>query len=73
MAQTPGSRLLPDSLFGVSQTIIVPKGKTDVVIAVNRFIDDVRASGFLQKAITDSGVVGLQVAAAGSWQPSVPD
>jgi polar amino acid transport system substrate-binding protein len=73
MGATPGSRLLPDSLFGVPQTIIVPKGKADVLAAVNRFIDEVRASGFLQNAIASSGVVGLQAAPAGSWQPSVPD
>ena len=73
MGETPGSRLLPDSLFGVPQTIIVPKGRADVLTAVNRFIDDVRASGFLQNAIANSGVIGLQAAPAGSWQPSVPD
>jgi polar amino acid transport system substrate-binding protein len=73
MADTPGSRLLADSLFGVPQTIIVPKGRPEVLTAVNRFIDDVRASGFLQGAIANSGIVGLDVAPAGSWQPSVPD
>lgn len=73
MKDTPGLRLLPDSLFGVPQTIIVPKGKADVLAAVNRFIDDVRASGLLQRSIENSGVVGLEVAPAGSWQPSVPD
>jgi hypothetical protein len=44
-----------------------------VLTAVNRFIDDVRASGFLQNAITSSGIIGLQAAPAGNWQPSVPD
>ena len=73
MAELPGSRLLPDSLFGVPQTIIVPKGKPEVLAAVNRFIDDVRASGLLQAAIASSSVVGLEPAPAGSWQPSVPD
>ena len=48
-ASMPGSRLLPDSLFGVPQTIIVPKGKPEVLAAVNSFIDDVRASGLLQR------------------------
>ena len=69
----PGYRLLPDSLFGVTQTIIVPKGKAEVLAGVNRFIDDVRASGFLQTAIEKSGIVGLSAAPAGSWTPSVPD
>ena len=69
----PGYRLLPDSLFGVTQTIIVPKGKAEVLAGVNRFIDDARASGFLQSAIDKSGIVGLSAAPAGSWTPSVPD
>lgn len=73
MKDTPGLRLLPDSLFGVPQTIIVPKGKPDVLAAVNCFIDDVRKFGFLQRSIENSGVVGLEAAPADSWQPSVPD
>ena len=73
MKDAPGTRLLPDSLFGVPQTIIVPKGKLEVLVALNRFIDDMRASGFLRSAIAASGIVGIEAAPAGSWQPSVPD
>jgi polar amino acid transport system substrate-binding protein len=69
----PGYHILPDSLFGVTQTIIVPKGKAEVLASVNRFIDDVRASGFLHSAVEKSGIIGLSVAPAGSWTPSVPD
>jgi polar amino acid transport system substrate-binding protein len=61
----PGYRLLPDSLFGVTQTIAVPKGKPEVLAEVNRFIDDVRASGFLADAVKRSGIVGLDPAPAG--------
>ncbi len=73
MKEASGFRVLPDNLFGVPQTIIVPRGKAEVLAAVNRFIDDVRASGFLQKAVAASGVVGLEAAPGGSWTPSVPD
>lgn len=73
LKESSGFRALPDNLFGVPQTIIVPKGKAEVLVAVNRFIDDVRASGFLKKAVEASGVVGLDAAPAGSWMPSVPD
>jgi polar amino acid transport system substrate-binding protein len=66
LPEMPGYRLLPDSLFGVTQTIAVPKGKPEALAAVNRFIDDVRSSGFLQAAITKSGAIGLEVAPAGS-------
>jgi polar amino acid transport system substrate-binding protein len=64
--EMPGYHLLPDSLFGVTQTIIVPKGKPEVLAAINGFIDDVRASGFLQNAIARSGVIGLEMAPAGT-------
>lgn len=73
MKDTLGLRMLPDNLFGVPQTIIVPKGKPEVLAAVNRFIDSMRVSGFLKQAIGKSGVIGLEAAPAGSWMPKVPD
>jgi polar amino acid transport system substrate-binding protein len=73
LKDTPGARLLPDSLFGVPQTIVVPKGKPEVLAAINRFIDEVRASGFLRDAIERSGIVGIEAAPGGSWQPAVPE
>jgi polar amino acid transport system substrate-binding protein len=73
MNETPGTRVIPGSLFGVPQTIIVPKDKPDVLAALNRFIDEARISGFLERAIAASGIVGIEAAPGGSWQPSVPD
>ena len=61
----PGYRLLPDNIFDVPQTIIVPKGKADVLAEVNRFIDEARTSGFLTSAIEKSRIPGLEVAPAG--------
>jgi polar amino acid transport system substrate-binding protein len=65
MAKLPGYRLLPDNIFDVPQTIIVPKDKPDVLAEVNRFIDDARASGFLVGAIEKSRIPGVEVAPAG--------
>ena len=62
MRNLSGLRLLPDDLYGVEQTIIVPKGKPEVLRTVNQFIDDVRQSGFLRDSIQRSGVIGLAVA-----------
>ena len=73
MKDTAGLRMLSDNLFGVPQTIIVPKGKPNVMAAVNRFIDDVRASGFLREVIDKSRVIGLDAAPGGSWTPSLSD
>jgi polar amino acid transport system substrate-binding protein len=63
LRNTPGLRLLPDDLYGVEQTIIVPAGNKERLEAVNRFIDEVRRSGFLAASISSSGVVGIAVAA----------
>jgi polar amino acid transport system substrate-binding protein len=65
MTELPGYRLLPDNIFDVPQTIIVPKGKADVLAAINAFIDDVRASGLLAQAIEKSRIPGIDVAPVG--------
>lgn len=73
MKDIPGLRLLPGSLFGVPQTIVVDKGKAAALASVNRFLDEMRATGFIARAIEASGIVGIEVAPGGSWQPRVPD
>lgn len=59
---TPGLRLLPDDLYGVEQAIIVANDRPDLLKALNQFIDEVRASGFLRSSIERSGVIGIAVA-----------
>jgi polar amino acid transport system substrate-binding protein len=57
-----GLRLLPDDLYGVEQTLIVPKGKSEALTTLNQFIEDLRNSGFLRASIDKSGVIGITVA-----------
>jgi polar amino acid transport system substrate-binding protein len=71
-AETPGTRLLTENLFGVPQTVVVPKGRAQALVVINRFIDELRDTGFLKAAIERSGFVGLAVGPGGSWQPSAP-
>lgn len=61
----PGYRLLPDNIFDVPQTIVVGKGNTKGLAAVNALIDDVRQSGFLKAALDKSGIAGIDVAPSG--------
>lgn len=61
----PGYRLLPDNLFGVPQTIVVAKDRPRALVAVNALIDEVRGSGFLQRALTKNGIVGIEIAPPG--------
>ena len=72
MKDAPGTRLLPDNLFDVPQTIIVPKGRPEALAAVNRFIDEVRASGFLKASIEKSGIVGIEQAPGGTQRYGCP-
>jgi polar amino acid transport system substrate-binding protein len=64
-AEMRGYRLLPDNIFDVPQTIIVPKDKPEVLAEVNRLIDDVRSSGFLAASIERGHIPGVEVAPAG--------
>jgi polar amino acid transport system substrate-binding protein len=68
--KTPGLRLVPDNFYGVEQAAIVPKGEATRLAIINRFIDEARASGFIADAIARAGLVGVDVAPAGSRQPA---
>jgi polar amino acid transport system substrate-binding protein len=67
-ADVPGLHLLPDNLYGVPQTIAVAAGKTELLAAINRAIDEMRESGFLKAAVERSGVDGIGVAPAEASQ-----
>jgi len=59
----PGSRILPGSYFNVPIAIGVAKGRPAVVAEyVRAFVEDVKASGFLQQAVDRAGVRGIVVA-----------
>jgi polar amino acid transport system substrate-binding protein len=66
VARTPGFRLLPDSFYGVEQAIVVRKGDAARLAILNQFIDEARASGLTAAAIVRAGLVGVDVAPAGS-------
>ncbi len=60
--EDPDYRVLEGDVFGVPQAIIVPKGKPSALIAIDRFIDEMRASDFLAASIANSRVIGVEVA-----------
>ncbi|HEV2016675.1 MAG TPA: transporter substrate-binding domain-containing protein [Gemmatimonadaceae bacterium] len=54
----PGSTLLTDR-FGVSQfSLVVPKGKADLLLPVRQFSDELRTGDFVAQAIARSGPKG---------------
>jgi polar amino acid transport system substrate-binding protein len=61
-AQLPGSRLLEDSYGANLNAMAVPKGQAAGRLAyMSEFLDEVKTSGFLQRAIDRSGLHGTQV------------
>jgi ABC-type amino acid transport substrate-binding protein len=59
----PGLRVLPDDYMVTLQAIVVPKGKAAQRAEVNRFLADVRKSGFMQASLDRAKVAGVKVAA----------
>jgi polar amino acid transport system substrate-binding protein len=55
-------RVLADNFFAVQQAMIVNKGDPARLAYLNRFIDALRASGFLQAAIDRANLHGVEVA-----------
>jgi polar amino acid transport system substrate-binding protein len=61
-ARRGGVRVLPDNFFAVEQALIVSKGDRSRLEFLNRFLDDLRASGFLRAAIERARLSGVEPA-----------
>ena len=63
-ATTPGLRLLEGRFAAMGQAIGVPKGSTAAAEYLRVFVEDVKASGLVARAIAASGAEGVTVAPA---------
>ena len=61
-ARLPGVRVLPDNFFAVEQSIAIDQGDPARLEALNRLIDDLRTSGFLQSVMERAQLAGVEVA-----------
>ena len=59
----PGARLLPGRFMAIGQALGLPKGKSASAKYLREFIEDVKASGFVARALENAGVTGVSVAA----------
>jgi len=57
-----GLRVLPDDYMVTSQAIVVRKGNALLLAEVNRFLADVRQSGFVQASLARANIAGVKVA-----------
>ena len=60
--QHPGTRVLEGRFTVVTQAVGAPKGRPMAVQYLKTFVEDVKSSGLVAKAITTSGVRGVSVA-----------
>ena len=60
--EVPGLRVLPDDYMVTSQAVVVPKGNSARREALNRFLADVRQSGFVKQSLDRSHIAGVAVA-----------
>jgi polar amino acid transport system substrate-binding protein len=58
----PGLRVLADDYMVTTQAVVVPKGNTARLQALNRFLADVRASGFVKASLDRANIAGVDVA-----------
>jgi polar amino acid transport system substrate-binding protein len=58
----PTLRVLPDDFTHTTQAIVVAKGKRSQLTYLNKFLADVRASGFVKASLEKANLVGVDVA-----------
>lgn len=57
----PGARVLDDRFMAIQQALGIPKGRDEGAKYLREFIEDVKASGFVARAIEKAGVRGVSV------------
>jgi len=62
-AKLPGSRVFEDRFMAIGQAMGIVKGRAEGAAYLREFIEDVKASGFVARAIDKSGVSGVNVPA----------
>lgn len=66
-AKTPGYRVFPESFMVIRQASGVPAGRTNAARYLAAFIEEMKANGFVAKALRDSGQTDVAVAPAARY------
>jgi polar amino acid transport system substrate-binding protein len=69
-AHLPGSRVLDDCYGTNRPAVVVAKGKAARLAFISEFIEEIKASGFVQQAIRSSGWRGVRVAPPQAHTPN---
>jgi len=61
-AKLPGSHVLDGRFMAIQQALGIPKGREDGISYLREFIEDVKASGLVARALEKAGVQGVSIA-----------
>jgi polar amino acid transport system substrate-binding protein len=61
-AKLPGSRVLDGRFMAIQQALGIPKGREAGLSYLREFIEDVKASGLVARALEKAGVQGVSIA-----------
>ena len=61
-AKFPGSRVLDGRFMAIQQALGIPKGREAGISYLREFIEDVKASGLVARALEKAGVQGVSIA-----------
>src|SRR5688572_21072362 len=61
-ARLPGSRVLDGRFMAIQQALGIPKGREAGISYLREFIEDVKASGLVARALEKAGVQGVSIA-----------
>jgi polar amino acid transport system substrate-binding protein len=64
----PGSRVLDERFMAIQQAVGIPRGRDEGAKYLREFVEDVKASGLVARAIDKAGIRGVAVAPSASRQ-----
>ena len=62
LAKVPGGRIFAERFMAIQQSLGIVKGRAEGAKYLREFIEDVKASGFVTRAIEKAGVKGVSIA-----------
>ncbi len=62
MKKLPGSRVLEGRFMAIQQALGIPRSRAASLNYLREFIEDVKASGLVARALEKSGVQGVSIA-----------
>jgi polar amino acid transport system substrate-binding protein len=61
LAKLPGASIFAERFMAIRQAVGMPKGRNEAMPYLRAFVEDVKGSGFVAKAVERSGIKGVTI------------